>query len=227
MKSVCTIFVALLVIGASSTGWPESSDVDHLQPIDLNRFAQYREVLKSKLCLTPADYGRAIARPSFTPEETVSVYSSGHARQARFQLTYLIAADNLWQRTDAGHYPERARSVRVHRIDAEIPQRTAELVSEVWLRMLSGSQQPRQTPPPQRQTISVEGTIDEFWLEREDGRALFGEIDTSIPPAGPKTKALLNLSRTLVDYCKAEPVKRPAFAAKINMQATELLSRLH
>jgi hypothetical protein len=209
-----------------STGFAADSDIDHLQPVVLTEFPKYRQVLKSKLCVSPADCGRALTRQSFAPEESVSVYRVRGNNAWRYQVTYTVAEDNLWQKTDAGRKLPKAKSVGVRRIDAAISDRIAATLRNVWIRMLSGSQRPRPTPAPTQILAPTEGSIDEFCVERGSGSQLCGELDVSIPPPGTKTKKFVGLSGLLVEYCKAKTNERSAISSRIETEAKSLLSDL-
>jgi hypothetical protein len=224
MKSLYWTVVCVFIIRASPFAAP---DVDHLLPPEMQQFSKYYELLSSKLGVTEFNCGRVFVIPSFDPEYSVSVYREpSNGGRTTYYVTYVVAASNLSQRTDTGVYPEKGESVKTRRIDAAIPEHVAELVRQVWQRMLTGSQRPRPTPTPSRQMIAFDGTLVDFSLERPNATQLSGELDVSIPPPGRKTKELVALARLLVSYCQANPAERPSIAKRIDHKANELLAAL-
>jgi hypothetical protein len=163
--------------------------------------------------------------PPFDPESTTSVYSVSTNGRPTYYVTDISAAANLWQRTDGVRYPTRAKDIKVKRLDAQIPKRTAQLIKEVWLQVLKGPNGPRPIQPPPR-VIALDVTHAEFSLARPDAAPLRGDLDFSLSFPGRRTKQLVDILNRLYDYCKAGPSERPAIAEKIDRQATHLLADL-
>ncbi len=203
------------------------SNEDHLRPLALERNQSYRNVSLAKLAPTRFDCGRAFTLPAFKPESCVSVYSSssGTPRHVYF-VTYATLHESLWQRTDGGNQPEKAAGLRVDRLDAEIPAKTAELIRQVWRGMLEGTRKAKVPSSNAWNTISIDGTDVEFSIERPNARALYGTLNVSLPIPGEKTKELVKLSELLADYCKAKPAERSRVATEIDRQANDLRGQL-
>jgi hypothetical protein len=200
---------------------------DHLEPQPFRAHLKYRKVLLSKLGVTPYNHGRLIVLPFSDREDSQSVYSRSSKGRRIYYITRISSEESLWNRTDGGRYPERARSVKTHRIDIEMPERTAELLRQVWLGMLEGPQGPRPTPPPNPHILpQLHPMYFEFSIERADGAPLVGALNLSAGSSGEKTKRLVELSEEIYHYCIAQPAKRPAIAKKIDEKAQNLLGLL-
>jgi hypothetical protein len=224
VRTLRFIIVSLLTFHVAFAGF----DVDHLVPIDPSWSPKFRRILAEKLGTTAFNCGRIVIRPPFQkPEESVSVYSAQSPKQQpTYFVTYIVAKENIWDRTDGGDSPERANGVNVQRVDAKIPEKTAELIKEVWLRMLEGVH--GQFPPQgeEREVVPGDATLIEFSLQRPHGTALYGQVNVFLEAQRKNVKALMRLSDDLVAYCKAHPANRPAIASKIDDESTRLLAEL-
>jgi hypothetical protein len=213
--------VVLILVGAaqlSATALP-----DRLMPLEPGE-AKYRALLRQKLCLTPFDCGRIIVMPPFQKSEiTVSIYSRRSAAGAtEYYATSVEAADNLRDWSDAGRVPSRAKRLKVRRIDAPIPAKTAQLLGDVWTRMLAHTQSPAE---PRALDLSyMDATMLEFCMGTQ-ARARCGELDW-VPTLPKKTHLLSDFAVTLPDYCAARADARPALAKRLDQQATALLNLL-
>lgn len=233
MKSV-GLTLTLAWIACSAAAAPPSrvqNDWDHLEPIDWKDKTddQYRNVLESKLGVTPFDCGRVIVELPFEGELSVSVYSNSQRnRQPRYFVTYVKAEHNLWQRTGMLKHADAARSVKAMRQDAEMPKTTAKLVKDVWVRMLKDVRRyPSSSQPYMMGGEYVIGGLGrEFSIQQSHHSRLYGRLFRS-PAPGTKTEALVKLTDTLVDYCEAAPADRPAIRDKIDREAKRLLTRLN
>jgi hypothetical protein len=225
MKLLLPLIVLVLIADAVSAESLVPPGADHLVPIQPDTSPSYRKLLMSKLAVTPFNCGRAILFPPFQAEGVTSVYWISENGKRTYYVTSVDAAENLWQRTDAGRYPEKAESVKIRRCDASIPEKTALLVREVWRGMLTGPQEPKpiQASP---NTAEVDATTAEFWLEMDNKTSLSGELLFSLSYPGKKTKPLIDVANALYDYCKAAPEKRAQIADKIDQAATALLAQL-
>lgn len=202
------------------------SDVDHLLPVNLEEMPVTRGLLRSKLGPTPFDCGRSTVWPPFQGEACVSIYGKSKGGRRTYWVTFVSAEENIYQRTDGGHHPEKAKTVTTKRVDAEIPERTALLLRKVWMKMLQGPHGARPTPPPKRPPISIDGTLMEWSLERRGAPPLYGMLDVSLPFPGEKTRQFFDLSEAVYQYSQAIPDKRPGLVDKIDKQATKLLKKL-
>jgi hypothetical protein len=166
-----------------------------------------------------------MVEPAFAVEYSVSVYSRPSTdRQRRYFVTYVTADRNLWQATDAGRHAKEAEAAKIRRVDCEIPSSAAHLARQAWIQMLSGSQRPR---PMRKEDAarSTDATIAEFSIQWSHGKTLYGEFPVELP-SGRKTRALIELGDTLINYCKAKPAHRQTIAAKFERDATRLLEIL-
>jgi hypothetical protein len=224
MKSVC-LFIVLLTIHLPASG---DVNTDHLLPLNPTWSPRYREILTEKLGLTSFDSGRVIFRPPFEkPEESVSIYSEGSARgRQSYKITYVVAEENIWDATGGGEFPERAKNIKVRRIDAEISDHIAHMLKRIWLAMLQGVR--GQFPPAveEREMIPGDPTQIEFSLERSNAPPLSGQLNVFLENHGNKVKSLLRVSDDLVSYCKATPNQRFAISGEIDKEATRFLSQL-
>ena len=219
---IASLILVHLMSFAEATYFPRKGG---LLQVDLTEFARYRAIRLSKLGPTRFDCGRMIVEPAFAPEYSVSVYSrQKEGKQRVYFATYVLAGSSLWQNSEIGRYPQRAEAIRVHRIDAKVPKRTAKLLKEAWLQMLSGAQRPRSIR--EEDVRSTDSTVAEFSIETSAGKSLQGEVLDIASPPGQKAKALLELANSLIDYCKTEPAKRPSLVSELDRKATSLLALL-
>jgi hypothetical protein len=218
-------FLLVAVALALPLALKAASGSDRLYEVNLAEFPKYRALLLSKLGPTPFDCGRVTVQPAFAPEYSVSVYSRSLPRgELKYFVTYAAADQSLWEKSDAGRNSEGAEHTKIRLMDCEIPKEIAEKVKQAWLGMLTGNQHP--TPMRQEDAArATDATIAEFSIQVSPAQTLYGEIPTQLP-AGPRTKALLDLSKSLSDYCKTEPADRPALASKIDQGAARLLADL-
>jgi hypothetical protein len=224
MKNWSIPFAVLSLVGLVISGVCSADDPndDHLSPVDrrdkaLNR---YRSLLIKKLGVTPFDCGRIIDSASLGPEAVLSVWCEGNGGRQACRITSIEALENLWQRTNSMRDPASVEGVAIRRIDTNIPESTAKRIREIFLRML---QNVRPAAPLGAELV-MSGYLD-FAIQRSsDSPPLEGEI--LLPPRGPKTQALVNISDALWEYSKAAPANRPAVARKIDREATALLDQL-
>jgi len=199
--------------------WP-----DHLWPSEYPAKEEkiYRKYVEKRLCLTPFDCGRFIEMPPFRKSEfSISVYSG---KNGKCYVTFVDAADNLRDWTDAGRLPARAKNVKVRRIDAEVPAATAVLLKDLWRQMLSGRQAPRKDRV-ESEVMYGDATEGEFSIQIANGKVLRGETDL-IPDLGKNTAAFVSIGEQLSEYCKAKSSKRSGILANIEKKAKTVLARL-
>jgi len=221
LRGLLLIAVAL----ALPLGLKATSDSDRLYDVNLAEFPKYRALLLSKLGPTPFNCGRLTVEPAFAPEYSVSVYSRSLPRgEVKYFITYAAADQSLWETSDAGKEPQAAERTKIRRMDCEVQREIAEKVKQAWLGMLTGNQNP--TPMRQEDAArATDATVAEFSIQVSPAETLYGEIPVQLP-AGPKTKALLDLGNSLAEYCKAEPADRSVVTNKIDHEATALLEQL-
>jgi hypothetical protein len=210
----------MLLTALVTAGMSRGADIDHLVPVDTH-FQKYRLLLASKIGTSPFNCGRVIITPAFEGESSLSVqcerFSGG---QPKCYATYVSANDNLWQRTNGVQKQEKARLIGTKRIDAEMSETTAELIKQVWLRML-GQVQVHDNKKDKWRAVPIDGTGFEFSISHP---RLSGELDLFAPDRGSKLTELMSISQELVDYCNAKPGKRRALADRIEREARHLLN---
>jgi hypothetical protein len=212
---------AILGLSLAQARSDDRPNADHLSPLDLSdkSINNYRSFLAGKLGVTPFDCGRVIDTPSFEPESFVSVYSHTQNGRRVCYVTVTRADANLWQRTKSLHDMRAAQNVGIQRIDAEISESVAKKIRQVWTRMLQASR----VPPPLGLELELDGKLI-FSIQQAVGSTLAAQL--WLPAPGPKTRALVEMSNALWDYCKSAPANRPAIASKIDQEATRLLAKL-
>jgi hypothetical protein len=223
IKLFLSLGSALLVVLFSQNKSYAISEPDYLAPSDRAKFKEYYQLLDKVLSPNGFDYGRVIVTPAFEPEYSISVYQRTNSQGATAGVAYVKADRNIWRSTDMAQ--ERNRVPKAHRLDADLPTRTAELVRRVWLGMLTGNQSPRPDSGP-RFVISDQTTA-EFSL-KVDGRVVHGENENiSVKPLGGKLRDHMRLAWLLMDYAKAPPTERPRLIKQIDRLAESLLARLN
>src|ERR1700730_3229197 len=139
---------------------------DHLVPPVGEEEVSYKEFLKKKLFVTPADYGRILIMPSgIEGEASIALYSKkGRNGRPEFEITCTKAAANLCYETSE---PNTKRSqnpaINVARCDATIPQITVEAVRDALKTEIE-----RGHPLGGHGAVYVDGTEIEFTLPRSN-----------------------------------------------------------
>jgi hypothetical protein len=216
------LFLCISIIAAVTPVSAENAakrNSDHLAPVDRDDeiINKYRQVLTSKLSITRFDFGRVIIQPSFESESSVSIYSRRAKGGETYYVTYIASRANLWQQTRSARKIEAAQSVGIERIDAELPKPVAELVRDIWIRMLEDRR-------PRPVWLNMQGRRLEFSLERRRNSPV--EAELWLPPPGAKTEALVRLVDSLSTYCQNPSSTRIFLAQKVERQARQLLSQL-
>jgi hypothetical protein len=108
-------------------------------------------------------------------------------------------------------------SILIKRCDAPLPESAALAVHEVWMKMLLEFRE------QSSEAMSLDGSTEIFSARDEHGKELQAQI-----PVEPKANAvaLLDLANLLADYCHTDSANRPQMSAKIEKEATSLLSRI-
>jgi hypothetical protein len=212
IRTACIAFAFIAAAGARD-----------LIPIDPSWEPTYRGVCKAKLERTPFDCGRTLVLPAFEFERSISIYSQRVPRaQPNYRVTYIWAETNIWQVSDGMHVPSRGQAVRTHRIDADIPEKTALLLRKVWRHTLSpihGAYDPKKD----REVIALDIAMFEWSLQRP-GRPALGCRRNPDAAVTPRLRRLADLSNvTLPAYCKASSDRRAALIRQIEKQAKQLL----
>jgi hypothetical protein len=210
--------VSIIIVQSALAASPRDSFLQ----VDLSYLPQYRMIWASKLEVTPFDCGRFVVLPPFDPEVSVSVYSSRRADGTlRYRVTYIEASENMWQASDALRHLEKAKRINTRRIDADIPETTAHLVQQLWLRILIAPHPKASTTP--RDRIPIDSPYFEWSLQRRNAVPLRVHANFYVQTT-PVLKSLAELSDVILPaYCKASPGDRPAIARQIDEQAGALL----
>jgi hypothetical protein len=206
-------------IGAGTLASANDS-LDHLLPSALADMPAYQAILVFRLGKVPFDCGRTIFVPHEGPEYCISVHSSAH----KFYVTYFVAEETIYSATDFGRHISNAP--RTHRVDVELPADTAEKLKRIWLAMLTGSHEPRPTPPPERRVIPLHSSFAEFTIQRPQGAMPVGYLNLSLKAPGPLTGDLAAVAKLLVDVCKASSAARPNILSQINSKSAAFLDVL-
>jgi hypothetical protein len=200
---------------------------DFLNPVDRSDvlMERFRRLMDKKLgSLTPFDCGRAMHDTGLGPENYLSVYSKIDGKKRTYFVTNIKTdTPGVWQRTDMMSRPERAKMVKLHRKDAEIPEPIALNIREIWITMIREARPYRKVAEAEIETVFA-GT-DEFSIQQTNGSPLRAEL--RLPPSGERTDLLDHLHDDLYLYCVATPKKRSAVAKMINDEAIKLLALLH
>lgn len=158
----------------------------------------------------------------------MSVYSARSPDATiRYKITYIQSDRNLYHLSAEGRAPSAVNGARIKRVDAELPEKTAKLVKQVWLRLLRDA---RGTYPPARdqwEAVPTDLTQVEFSVQGETANAEFGLLNLFLATQRSKVEKLLHIGNDFVSYCKVSPEKRLRIAANINKEANELLAELH
>jgi len=219
----CARDAVVLLILTVTAALSAAAVPDQPRPVDPQE-AKYRALLYQKLCLTPFDCGRIIVMPPFQKSEiSVSIYSRRCSAGAiEYYATSVEAADNLRDSSDAGRFPDRAKRVKVRRIDAPIPEKTAQLLKQVWLRMLNHVQRPADLD--MLGFVYTDPTELEFCIGTQTRVSC---RETPWAPSLPKKMLLFtDLAETLPNYCAAHAAARSALAQELDRRAGALLRML-
>ncbi len=228
-KAFSSAVVAFLFLNRSmmvAEGSPKYEPADHLLPADPEILGnKYVAILKEKLCVTPFDEGRVLILPAFAGEESLSVYSQRRDKGHQLHyVTYLAASENLSDRTGSGRYPQEAKNVRIRRIDAEIPERTAKLVKRGWFEALAHTR-PLSKSERALELVFTDAAEAQFSLS-EPHRTLSGRTVMAPGRLGRRMNELVAITDLLRAYCKSKPADRPVIAAKIESESTRALKLL-
>ena len=189
---------------------------DHLiSPVDEE--ISYKEFLKKKLFVTPADYGRILIMPSGVEGETsVALYSEkSRDGSVEFKITCTKAAANLWYATSESN-PKRSQNpaINVARCDTTIPQKTMEAVRDALMAEIK-----QRHPLGGHGAVYVDGTEIEFSVPQNNGDVAIGILAPTTK--GPKMTQLTKLAKALADYCM-DPKHRAKAITEIETIASSL-----
>ena len=217
--------LGLLFFIAMASQAISSSNNDHLAVLRTSEFPRYHKLLISKLGATPYDVGRVLVCPAFGPEYSVSVYTKRMAGKRRYRITWIGATQTIWGSTNGGNDERGILEVNTSRVDADISKSTAELLEEVWSRMLD--QAKGKTPPTGNwQKIPVDSTNIEWYQQTSRDNLAAAKLNNYIP-IGPKTAQFVRLTTELLPkYCKARTDARQALTQAIESDARKLLGKI-
>lgn len=193
------------------------SMVDHLVPLETSYglLLDYERVSRKALLVTPGEVARFISLPgSASVETSVSVYQVHDKKDSLpgdYWVTVTQSSKSLWQATQSGSKPE---TVKVERLDAPLPQVVAQTVHETWVRMLMEIK-----PAPKAEAVMVDSTQEMFSVSKSDGSIIEGQASSR---PGPRTKTLIEIAFSLIEYCDKPPALRNKVASDIQSQAMKL-----
>ncbi len=196
------------------------AELDHLSPKNLSLDPLFEPILAQKLCKTPFDYGRAIIRPPFEGEVSLSVYSVRRHNSLRYLATLLTAPRSLWQLTDGGHFPGRAVKLKMDRRDSELPEATARLIRDCWQMMLRESK----TLHPKSKVITMDTTFAEISLQSTGGKSVAAELNFALAYPGRRTKLFVELWNSINAYIEAGVADKAGKLNLLDSKARELLA---
>jgi hypothetical protein len=201
MRLACAI--VLLAAGVS----PAATN-DHLVPRSKS-FTEYRQLVRSRLAITPFDCGRILLIPDLGPEAAISVYKSAN----HFYITETAASGHgFWQAR------ETHERVKVKRLDRDIRSEIAVAIRRAITALLSDVR----PDPASAQTIGADIHLFEVSLQTPHGIV---RGDSPREPTGPRTKGLEQLCQLLIDYCEAPAHKRGPIEARIRKCVTSVLQK--
>lgn len=198
------LIVAILGLAASIVRLeaglePAKGSNDRLRPVDIEESKSYRQALTRLLCVTPADVGRMIIRPSNGSELSVAVYSqrSRSTSPVVYRVTVTETSENLWYALEEDH----ADRIHVQRCDAELPTEVANAVGEAWARALEAAKEPRSNEAGP----STDGEIVEFSRTDSSQRTAIAEL-----PEHPASNLVMlqKAGELLAKFCSASADSR-------------------
>lgn len=174
--------------------------------------------INKKLCVTNADYGRAIFLSSYTGEWSVSVHGADYtsSQPGSFRITLLEAKRGIVQPViQAGHwggFPWWLVSVK--RSDVVIDRELAEAIRSAWTAMLKKTRTPKPSEHPTTDEPAPVGDYAvQFSVTTPQGKILQGTDYDS--PEHTLPDEMVNIGFALQDYAKGSPGNRPAMREKL------------
>jgi hypothetical protein len=219
MKQILTVAVlALFCQGAQFIASCDASTADHLVPLEkrYGLLLKYERLSREKLLVTPGELARFISLPgSASVETSVSIYQMRGKRGSLpgdYWVTVTQSSKSLWETMQTVSKP---KAVRVERLDAPLPQVVAQTVHDTWVRMLT-----RVRPALRSEEEAlVDSTQEIFAISKSDGSIIEGQ--TSSRP-GRKTKALIEMAFSLMEYCDKPPALRNRIVKDIQRHAIKV-----
>jgi len=222
MRHILTAgILALFCQGSPFVTFCHASTVDHLVPLEENYglLLKYEQLSREKLLVTTGEIARFISLPgSASVETSVSVYQvrgKTGSLPGDYWVTVTQSSKSLWEAMQSDSKPE---AVRVERLDAPLPAAVAQTVHDTWVRMLM-----RVKRAPKSEGVAVDSTQEIFSASKSDGSTIQGQSSSE---SGAKTKELIGIAFSLIEYCDAPVVKRSEIANKIGKTASKLLARV-
>ena len=196
-----------------------SASADHLIPpvTEDAQDAAYHKIMREKLFVTPANYGRILIIPSGVEGETsIALYSEATpARGIEFRITCTKAQKNIWFATSESS-PKRSENpvIRVARYDATVPRTAIEAVHDALKKEIE-----RRKPLEPIGKAYVDGTAIEFALPRSGGKTAVGILGPATQ--GPRISQLVRLTKALTRYCMS-PSNRSMLVGQVEDIARSL-----
>ncbi len=222
MKIIPTaVIVALFCQQALFVTFCRASPVDHLVPLETSYglLLKYEILSREKLLVTSGEVARFVSLPgSASVETSVSVYKMPGKRGSLpgdYWVTVTQASKSLWEAAQAESNP---KAIRIERLDAPLPQVTAQTVHDAWISTLI-----RVKPTPRSEEVLVDSTQEIFSAAKSEGSIIEGQAPSS---PGPKTKALIEVAFSLIEYCDKPPALRRKLARDIRSRAMKLIEHV-
>jgi hypothetical protein len=185
---------------------------DHLVPVDpLIWSGRYPKLLRRTFGLDegPVDATVMIYEPSFSAEEVLVLRGPDEGPQP-FTLIHTRANPGIYRSMAEDNVDRKPKRVELTRKEAPLPPELAGRVGRMWERMLLGTRYPK----PADKVYGADGVTIEFWRDR-----MYGE--TWSPKAGAP-RLLVDLGRSLIDYCDAAEGARPAALKEVERRCQAL-----
>jgi hypothetical protein len=222
----CLVASAALYGGVAHGTGVVPSENDHLVPVEpsSSRYgsnATYRKLWQEKLLITSGEIARYVHLPALKGiETTMSIYrvrsKRGETRDA-YEVTATQPSEWLWQSLQPGQKRRTgSHAIRVTKLTAPLPESTALAIHGVWLAML------QRTKSSSANEIEIDSDTLIFSAADSNGVILRGRASTLEGNIG----ALADIAGSLVQYCDAAALQRPARARQIENAAHDLLKRV-
>lgn len=215
--ALCWFSISLFA-AVSEAGSRQQSNDDHLVPTKGYIDATYEALLRRKLFLTPANYGRIVtlASAASVGESAISIYSkSGRSGDPAF-ITWSHAERNLWYAENGDDPAFPKKEINVERLDAPFPKALAEAISAAVKGMLDKTHPMSANGRIAVDPVNIEVSLEEGGITRRRGLLT--------PDAnGKATSSFRSLLRSLEEYSKtSSPTTRSELEKKIAADTTNL-----
>ena len=204
--------ISVCVIDAA----PKGHEPDHLVPVNPypgDWHVRYSSQIRSLFKLDPFFFAQMVVRPSFSGEYAIRLHGTNTDNEIttteKFFLTYSIASKNIWYSMPGHNDQKKQQNVTIAVTTVEFPKPLATRIHQLWKQMLL------RTHYSEQDTDGLDGTTFEFAIWSAYGK-------TWSPDERKSPLLFIELGDSLIEYCKAPPVKRPAAMKIIEKKAEQL-----